>query len=1125
MDPDHLNRVFNQLLAVTDPAGIRSLLEQNPEVLTDEVEGALAATIESLTAAGDTEVLPAAGWIARLIAYCRIVGVDRFTRALAAGDRPDADDLFPSAQEALNGYQATRDPDLLDTLADLVAYAYTIEPPGPLQALFSDAMGVGWRRHFLTTGDEADLVRAVRALRLAVADAGESSPARGTHLSNLGNVLRTAASAGGSPELLAESAEAQRTALAAVSGEESHAVAANLGASLIELFARTGDHAALDEAVEVLTSARNGSPARSQVGRLIRSNLALALSHRYDLASDVDDLSAAVDAAEAALAGQPADDAGATREHIQLATDLRRRYLVLGADADIERAISLLRARFARGSLEAGFELATALEVRFRQTGNREDLHEGRALREAAVAATAAEPRASAQALNNLGLAYRNEFDHSDRRGPAADLITRAIDCFEDALAALSEQGEPVYPVQGNLAMALLMRYERTGDRRDLDRAVGLEEMALAATPPGSHDHGVRLAELASALRATSGADESAESASRAVTLMEEAVRVIGGSPVRFGVMHNLALALLERHRRTGDTADFDRAAELLLVSVTDATRLSPRVAVQSGMVLGGQLRERDRWADASHAYALAMTAARRLVETQLRWDDANSTIRMLGLLPQLAAYTHARTGNARAAVATIERGRAYLLNSMLDRRLADLRDLDAAGQDTLAEEYRRAVDHLRFLETATADHPTVAPDRAGLIGEIRAARHAFAEVVGRVRAVPGFERFADETGDHDEAAPMPVVYLVAAEPGGVALIRRPGQTAGESLIIDCPRLGFVDVLGQVQTFLARPASAADDSGAWARILDELTRRLWEIAMGAVIAALTPGERVVLIPVGLLSLLPWHAAWRPDATRDRVYALDELRISYAPTARVLAENAPSAGLGSEPATLIVEQPAPVDAPPLPLAGVEAGGVGARFARVTRRRGEGATRETVLDDLGRHEVAHLICHGSVALEHPLDTFLLMAGDIPMTMRDVLSRPHDGLHLVVLSACDTGSYWFDNPTEVFSLASAFLGGGVSEVIASLWPVPDTSTTLLMNAVYRLWRDDGESPADALRLGQQWLRESTNEEKFEACPDAFGAAVRALAPAARRVWGRARAHRSPLHWAAFAHHGWAG
>ena len=62
--------------------------------------------------------------------------------------------------------------------------------------------------------------------------------------------------------------------------------------------------------------------------------------------------------------------------------------------------------------------------------------------------------------------------------------------------------------------------------------------------------------------------------------------------------------------------------------------------------------------------------------------------------------------------------------------------------------------------------------------------------------------------------------------------------------------------------------------------------------MAPVVDHLTPQgiTQAVLIPTGLLGLLPLHAAWTPDATTPtgRRYALDSVTFRYAPSAMALA---------------------------------------------------------------------------------------------------------------------------------------------------------------------------------------------------------------------------------------------
>ena len=69
--------------------------------------------------------------------------------------------------------------------------------------------------------------------------------------------------------------------------------------------------------------------------------------------------------------------------------------------------------------------------------------------------------------------------------------------------------------------------------------------------------------------------------------------------------------------------------------------------------------------------------------------------------------------------------------------------------------------------------------------------------------------------------------------------------------------------------------------------LETTTQWLWQVCMAAVLDRLEVDEvnQVVLIPTGLLSLLPLQAAWTLDPSRltNRRYAFDQIRITYAPT--------------------------------------------------------------------------------------------------------------------------------------------------------------------------------------------------------------------------------------------------
>jgi CHAT domain-containing protein len=122
-------------------------------------------------------------------------------------------------------------------------------------------------------------------------------------------------------------------------------------------------------------------------------------------------------------------------------------------------------------------------------------------------------------------------------------------------------------------------------------------------------------------------------------------------------------------------------------------------------------------------------------------------------------------------------------------------------------------------------------------------------------------------------------------------------------------------------------------------------------------------------------------------------------------------------------------------------------------------------------------------------------LLFAHDTWLTLGNLLELRLSGVHLVVLSACETGIPGTDLPDEVIGLPAGLTQAGVAGVVASLWSVRDRSTMLLLVRFYDLWRLEGLVPPEALRRAQIWVRDTTNKEKA----DYFSQFVPALTGAA--------------------------
>jgi CHAT domain-containing protein len=246
---------------------------------------------------------------------------------------------------------------------------------------------------------------------------------------------------------------------------------------------------------------------------------------------------------------------------------------------------------------------------------------------------------------------------------------------------------------------------------------------------------------------------------------------------------------------------------------------------------------------------------------------------------------------------------------------------------------------------------------------------------------------------------------------------------------------------------------------------------------------------ITLVPVGLLALLPLHAAWTEDKSTvtNRRYFLDEFAVSYAPSALSVTSGREQSEKARENRVLIVEEPLAVGVSSLPNAHAEAVAVSDFFDSSIILRQAEATRRAVLQALADAQIAHFSCHGKNDWQDPMESGILMADEensteVRLTVRDLLKLKNADGRLAVISACETGIVGMDLPDESVALPSAFLQIGFRGVLASLWSVADISTAMLMQYFYRSWRTDRKTLAQSIRAAQLWLRDTTNGEKAE-------------------------------------------
>jgi len=489
------------------------------------------------------------------------------------------------------------------------------------------------------------------------------------------------------------------------------------------------------------------------------------------------------------------------------------------------------------------------------------------------------------------------------------------------------------------------------------------------------------------------------------------------------------------------------------------------------------------------------------------------------------AGYWLARTGRYREAVLALETGRAVGLTEVLGRDGTAVRErLRAAGRQDLADGYARAVADFEEQERRSSSG----------IGQAWARLR---DVSRRVAAVTGDDPLAPDVTYDDiiaETGDGAVVYLAAAKAGGYALVV---AAKHDPQYIDLPKLDRAtvadlirDVLPEADasTGLARFVAADGRPGVRDLVplrktvdpMADALRTLWNGGVRDLVLLDARGDVVTLVPVGLLGLLPLHAAGEPGAPGDRFTGWRHVghfsAIRYAPNVRALrrCRDAARELAGRERTLLAVDVPDGHGMHPsghLRYVARETAEITRRWTGRAAQPRHACTWEEFRAAADRHTVWHLACHGAAETGSILDSRLYFA-DRHVTLEELrVTLQPSRRRLAVLSACQTNLTGSALPNEVVGLPSALIQIGFAGVIATARAVDDLATTYLMTAFYQRWCRDGDEPAVALNRAQQWLRSATRADLTALLPDVEPAGGPGEHP-----------YVDPRYWAAFAYTG---
>jgi CHAT domain-containing protein len=273
---------------------------------------------------------------------------------------------------------------------------------------------------------------------------------------------------------------------------------------------------------------------------------------------------------------------------------------------------------------------------------------------------------------------------------------------------------------------------------------------------------------------------------------------------------------------------------------------------------------------------------------------------------------------------------------------------------------------------------------------------------------------------------------------------------------------------------------------------------------------------VTLIPIGLLSLLPLHAAGVSQDRHAGVFSA----VRYAPNARVLdrCRATAAASRSAPPSLFVADVPDGHGLSPdkhLHFADHETTAIADMWTDAERERHlqHGCRWADFRRQADDYSVWHIACHGGMRASTALGRVgTLYFADAEVGIEQLRAEiRHAPRRLAILSACESHLTSASLPNETIGLPSALLQLGFAGVIATTWSIDDAATPYLMAYFHRVWCSGDTHPAVALNRAQRWLARASRAELCALLPTMGPITTPGEHPFA-----------DPLYWAGFAYTG---
>jgi len=348
-----------------------------------------------------------------------------------------------------------------------------------------------------------------------------------------------------------------------------------------------------------------------------------------------------------------------------------------------------------------------------------------------------------------------------------------------------------------------------------------------------------------------------------------------------------------------------------------------------------------------------------------------------------------------------------------------------------------------------------------------------------------GLDLQASEKTQDEKALPLTLTQIRQQLPEGVQIIQYTvlekklliwhltrSSFFSQSVNVDSTQLAEL-----VQTAL-RQIAQRDEKAAAASL-----KKLYELIIEPVRERLDTSKVLCFVPDKVLHFVPFVALISPSSR----YLGQDYQLMTSPSSTVLIEStnrAKARASVKEERLLAVGDPtfdrqANPNLSNLPGARREVERIASNYSRQRILIAGHATPRSIVDEIGRADVAHFAAHYEIDPRSPISSRLLLAsqdGDRAHPQRsglnsgDIYRMNLTRTRLVVLSGCKTGIEQQFGGEGPMGFARSFLVAGVPVVVASLWPVDSDATAELMIAFHRFRTAARLSTTEALMRAQQ-------------------------------------------------------